>query len=252
MNNQPAIRNPPSAIPNHQRVLLWDIDGTLVQSRIPGSYKEYFSIALKKVYGTAGTISQISASGATDSQIVFKSLESDGFTVEDVFAKLGEFTSVLCGEMNSYIQQNENVYEILPGVRQVLERTSQNPRFLNSLLTGNLSCGAESKLSYVDLWQYFQHLPHAYGDISHDRRELGKAAEKKINEFLGVQLKPEQFIVIGDTPHDIAAARAFGAKVICVGTGRSIDLDRLREEKPDAYFADLSDSAAFFSVLESL
>ena len=167
-------------------------------------------------------------------------------------SKLNEFTEVLLDEMNTYIKQNENVYEILPGVREVLETTSNNPRFFNSLLTGNLASGAESKLRYIDLWQYFQNLPHTYGDISHDRRELGKVAEKKINEFLGVELKPEQFILIGDTKHDIAAARAFGAKIICVGTGRGVDFAELREQKPDAFIEDLSDSAVFFNVLENL
>ena len=240
-------------IPQSQlRILLWDIDGTLLQSGIKGSFKEYFAHALEKVYGTSGNIAEVNAAGSTDSQIILKALESEGFTVTDVFSKLDEFTKVLLEEMNLYIQQNENVYEILPGVREVLETTSQNPRLLNSLLTGNLAVGAESKLRYIDLWHYFQNLPHAYGDISHDRRELGKVAEKMINDFLGIELNPKQFIVIGDTKHDIAAARAFGAKVIAVGTGRGVDFDELRAQNPDAFIDDLTDSAKFFSVLESL
>ena len=168
---------------------------------------------------------------------------------------IADAEAMTSGEIRLHIEakcKNENVYEILPGVREVLETTSQNPRLLNSLLTGNLAVGAESKLRYIDLWHYFQHLPHAYGDISHDRRELGKVAEKKINDFLGIELNPKQFIVIGDTKHDIAAARAFGAKVIAVGTGRGVDFDELRAQNPDAFIDDLTDSAKFFSVLESL
>src|ERR1700759_3013659 len=117
MSNDSLTQKPPVKTPNEDiRILLWDIDGTLLQSRLKGSFKEYFSAALKKVYGTPGNISAVSAAGATDSQIVFKALEDDGFTVEDVFSKLDEFTDALCGEMNSYIRQNKDVYEILPGI----------------------------------------------------------------------------------------------------------------------------------------
>ena len=47
------------------RILLWDIDGTLLQSGIKGSFKEYFANALEKVYGTSGKISEVNAAGST-------------------------------------------------------------------------------------------------------------------------------------------------------------------------------------------
>src|SRR4051812_36055001 len=124
-----SVAGQAETINENVRVLLWDIDGTILQSRLGGEFKKYFAAALEKVYGTAGKIGQISAAGATDSQIVFRALEDEGFTVEDVFAKLDEFTEVLCCEMKSYVAAHEDVYEILPGVRAILEAIGENPRF---------------------------------------------------------------------------------------------------------------------------
>jgi phosphoglycolate phosphatase-like HAD superfamily hydrolase len=86
------------------------------------------------------------------------------------------------------------------------------------LLTGNIEPAAHLKVESVGLAEFFT-LPGAFGDESFDRRDLPAKAAQRINEHLGVRLEPEQFIVIGDTPNDVACARHFGARVIAVATG---------------------------------
>ena len=248
-----SIQNSPSKIQNQDlKILLWDIDGTLLQSTRTGGFKEYFAKALKRVYGTQGKIFQVKAVGITDVQIVYLALKDDGFTVEKVVAKLPEFMEAMCGEMKKYIAAHEGVYEILPGVKEILQATGTNPKFINALLTGNVGCSAELKVKYIGVWSCFKDSPNAYGEISHERRELAIKAGALFNEKYEVKFKPERFIVIGDTPHDILAARHFGARVVCVETGRGVEREELEAEKPDALIKDLSETEKVLKLLESL
>ncbi|MDQ2745844.1 MAG: HAD hydrolase-like protein [Acidobacteriota bacterium] len=234
------------------KILLWDIDGTLLQSTRSGGFKEYFAQALEKVYGTEGKISEVKAAGITDVQIVYQALKDDNFTIESVVADLPEFMKAMCAEMRKYFDAHEKVYEILPGAKEILRATAENPRFANALLTGNVGCGAELKMKYIGIWDYFVDSPNAYGEISHERRDLAIKAGELFNERYDFQFKPEQFIVIGDTPHDITAARHFGAKVICVATGRGVEREDLISNKPDALIENLGDTAAVLEILEKL
>ena len=67
-----------------------------------------------------------------------------------------------------------------------------------------------------------------------------------------MELQRSQFIVIGDTPDDIACARHFGARSIAVATGHSYSIDDLRACEPDAVLPDPSDTEEFMSTLERL
>lgn len=242
---QPAIEN------DNLKILLWDIDGTLLQSSKPGGFKEYFAKALERAYGSRGNIFDVNAAGITDVQIIYQALKDEGLTVEMVTAKLAEFTEAMCDEMEKYIAERENVYKMLPGVREILQATSADPRFTNALLTGNIGCGAEIKMRYIGVWDHFKDSPNAFGEISHERRDLAIAAGKLFNDKYGFDFQPAQFIVIGDTPQDIAAAQHFGAKVVCVETGRGVARADLEAMKPDALIKDLSDTAKVLELLES-
>ena len=67
-----------------------------------------------------------------------------------------------------------------------------------------------------------------------------------------MDLAPEQFIVIGDTPNDIACAKHFGARSLAIGTGRLYSTADLLECEPDAFAADLSDATNILKILETL
>ncbi len=234
------------------RVLLWDIDGTLLQSTRAGAFKEYFAPAMEKVYGSSGTLADMSVSGMTDSQIAYEALKAEGFTTEKVFSKIDEFMAELGEGMSRFVSEQKEPYRLLNGVKEILEATSKNPRFVNAILTGNFTVGAEIKLKYFDLWKYFENQPNTFGEISHDRRDLARTAAKNINEFLKTELNHDQFIVIGDTPNDIACARSLGAKMISVATGRNHPSSQLAEYKPDILLENLSDTKKVLEILETL
>lgn len=249
--DQSKIQNHQSKIKN-VRILLWDIDGTLMCSNRTGAYKEYFIPTLAEVYGTAGRLVTMQVSGMTDTQIAYEALQDEGFTVADIVGKIDNFIAVLGEKMSVAIAKSDNPYGVFDGVREILTETEDHPIFVNSLLTGNMSVAAEIKLRSVDLWHYFEGKPHAFGEVSHQRGELAKFAGRKFNEYFQTELNPQQFIVIGDTPNDIACAREFGAKAVAVGTGRSHSSIELAKFSPDVVLENLSDVANVINILHSL
>ena len=72
--------------------------------------------------------------------------------------------------------------------------------------------------------------------------------ERRAREHHRVEFAPDRIWVIGDTPHDVACARAIGAKAIAVATGHA-DQAKLRASQPDAYFEDLNDAQAFITLV---
>ena len=240
-------------IPNQNaRILLWDVDGTLMRSTRHGAYKEYFSPAMQRVYGSCGNLDNIFASGMTDTQIMFEALRDEGFTPERILGAKEDLLKAFREEMIRFHEKDEKHYEILSGVPEILDETDRDFRFTNALLTGNLSCAAELKLQTVGLWNYFEGKPNAFGEISHDRRDLAVHAGKLFNEFYDFDFKPAQFIVIGDTPNDILCARAFGAKAVAVATGKNYSRRELAKYEPDFLLDDLRETSKILEILSNI
>jgi phosphoglycolate phosphatase len=233
------------------RVLLWDLDGTLVRGRRFGAFKDYTVPMLEAVFGTAGCLRDLMVSGMTDLQIVEEALRGEGITREHITSRMEELRRCYLEQMKRACGNGQQIMEAMPGARKVLERTSDHPRYLSALLTGNIEPAAHLKLEITGLAEFFQ-LPGAFGDDSFDRRDLPAIAAQRINEHLAAMLQPEQFIVIGDTPNDIACARHFGARVVAVATGRVHSADDLRACEPDALLPDLLDAELVIETMESL
>jgi len=233
------------------RILLWDLDGTLVRGKRLGTFKDYTAPMLESVFGTAGCLREMVVSGMTDLQIVEEALRGEGITREHIYLRKDELRRCYLEEMKRAVGSGAHVIEPIPGGREVLQAVDGNPRYASALLTGNIEPAAHFKVEAAGLAEFFT-LPGAYGDESFDRRDLPAAAARRINEYLGAELKPEQFIVIGDTPNDIACARHFGARVIAVATGRIHSEEDLRAGYPDALLPDLLDVDLVMKTLAKL
>lgn len=234
------------------RILLWDIDGTLMRSKVQGSYKKYFAATMTEIFGSAGSLEKIIPSGMTDTQIMYEALRDEGFTPERIFAEKEKLLKIFREEMSRFVAANADGYIVLEGVREILAKTDGNLLFINSLLTGNLSVAAEIKLKTVGLWHYFAGSINAFGEISHDRRDLALEAGRLFREFYRFDFRPEQFVVIGDTPNDIAAARASGAKCLAVATGKNHPREELSAYQPDVIVDDLADTRTIFEILQTI
>lgn len=243
--------NRPIRIPQSEiRILLWDIDGTLLISKRHGAYKDYFMPSLQKVFGTSGNLEKIFVSGMTDLEIAFTALQSEGITIEQIRERKNEWTLTYEQEIRRVINEG-HAWTVLEGVREILAATKNHSQFYNALLTGNTKSAARLKLESVGLWDCFE--SHgAFGEESHFRHELPAIAADRISKHLGTELQPSQFIVIGDTPNDILCARHFGAKVLSVATGRNNPPEILLPHNPDALLMSLENTEEVLRTLELL
>jgi phosphoglycolate phosphatase-like HAD superfamily hydrolase len=233
------------------RILLWDIDGTLIRSARPGGYKEYTIPVLEEVFGTSGRLADMHVSGMTDLQIVFEALSDAGISQEEILARAEVLVARLTEEARRVTGNGVKFFELLPGVRETLAALAAHPRYESALVTGNIKPMAELKMELVGLSQFFT-LPGAFGDESHNRRDLPARAAERIRKHLQINLAPEQFIVIGDTPNDIDCARHFGARAVAVGTGRFYSREEILACEPDAVLDDLSDIRVVIETLDQL
>jgi len=233
------------------RILLWDIDGTLMRSVRTGAYKEYTIPVLEEIFGTSGRLAEMRVSGMTDLQIIFEALAEAGVSREQIVAEIDRLTRRLTEEARRVTGNGVQFFQLLPGVRETLQALDEHPRYQSGLLTGNIKPMADLKMELMGLDQFFT-LPGAFGEESHIRRDLPALAAARIRAHLGVDLPPEHFIVIGDTPNDIDCARHFGARAVAVGTGRFYSDEEILACEPDAILPDLSNTNLVLSTLEKL
>src|SRR3954452_12474920 len=213
-----------------RRLILWDIDSTLVNTGSAGLHA--LVRATHERFGS-DNLHGVEIAGRTDRAIAHQILEKYGAVVtdENVALFLDRYVALLPEELP---RRNGRV---LPGIQQLLEGLSQQPDKTLGLLTGNLERGAQLKLGHYDLWHFFPF--GAFADDHHDRNALGPCALNRAVAHVGWDFPSEQIDVMGDTGHDIACGKAFGARTIAVATG-SWSRERLAAQKPDFLFDDLS------------
>lgn len=243
--------SPHSIRPSDLRILLWDIDGTLIRTARAGAFRDYTIPMLEEVFGTAGRLPEMKVSGMTDLQIIAEALKDEGFTNEHIFERIDDLRERYMEAMRKATGNGEEFFEVLPGVRETLQAVADHPRYQSALLTGNIEPAAYLKMELVGLSEFFP-LPGAFGDESHDRRDLPALAADRIRKHLQLDLAPEQFIVIGDTPNDIECARHFGARALAVGTGRLYSMEDVRACNPDALLSNFSNVELTMQVLDHL
>ena len=233
------------------RILLWDIDGTLIRSVRTGAYKEYTIPVLEEIFGTAGRLGDMRVSGMTDLQIIFEALSDSDVSQEQIVAQIDLLSRRITEEARRVTGNGVEFFQLLPGVRETLQTLHDHPRYQSALLTGNIKPMADLKMELMGLDQFFT-LPGAFGEESHIRRDLPALAADRIRTHLQANIPPEHFIVIGDTPNDIDCAHHFGARAVAVGTGRFYSNEEIFKCKPDKFLPDLSNIDLVLSTLNDL
>lgn len=223
-----------------RRLLLFDIDGTLITSG--GAGEAALKDAMRERFGVEEDMRGILLAGATDARIARQLLEKHGLepTSANVTALLDEYLGCLSRRISLHSGM------LLPGISPVLEALHVRPEVVLALLTGNLARGAEIKLQHYGVWKFFEF--GAFADDHHDRNELGKFARSRASGRHGIEFPPERIFVIGDTPRDIECGRAISARTVAVATGH-YSFDELASHAPDFLFEDLSETQRVLDCL---
>jgi phosphoglycolate phosphatase-like HAD superfamily hydrolase len=221
------------------RVCLFDIDGTLLDSG--GAGKAAIETALVEDFGV--TIrTRVSYSGRTD-----RAIGRDLLQFHDVEPSPANWERLVKGylaRLPAALAKHQGV--ILPGVAGLLEHLGQHEGIAIGLLTGNIRQGAQVKLGHYDLWQHFAF--GGFGDDHFDRDDVAHEALRAVRSRFNGTVQPDRIWVIGDTPLDVRCARAIGAKVAAVATGRHT-VDELATSGPDLLFEDFSDAEPLLRLL---
>jgi phosphoglycolate phosphatase-like HAD superfamily hydrolase len=225
------------------RLVLWDVDGTLVDSAGLGG--EAFLDAFERVTGTPVT-QLVPFAGRTDLEIALDLLGNAG--IEHSEQLLDDFERALTAAMVERADAVRERGRPFPGVPEVLARLKDEPGVLQSLLTGNIEPNAEVKLAAFGLHELVDMEIGAYGSDHHRRGELVAVARRKALQLRGVAVDPPHTVLVGDTPLDVAAAIEGGARAVGVATGPYAQED-LKHAGADAVLPDLSDLDA---VLEAV
>ncbi len=156
-----------------KRLLLFDIDGTLIAS---GGAEGALRDAMKDRFGVGEDLQGITLAGATDSAISRVMLEKNGIeaTPENIAALLDAYLAALKERLPRHAGR------LLPGIVKLLDGLRGRDDCILALLTGNVARGAEVKLTHYGVWDYFEF--GAFADDHHDRNELGKFARARAYE----------------------------------------------------------------------
>lgn len=199
-------------------------------------------LGLRDAFSVEGSLEGIEFAGRTDPWIIRRVFER--FAIEPTAGNIARYVDRYIARLPAVMK--EKAARVLPGVTELLREAAGRADVAQGLLTGNLRRGAETKLGYHGLWSFFP--VGAFADDSEERNHLGPFALRRARSHWGVEFTPDRVWIVGDTPHDIACARAVGARVLAVATGSS-SVEALAAHKPDAVLRDLADGGAFWGAL---
>ncbi|MFH1999782.1 MAG: HAD family hydrolase [Planctomycetota bacterium] len=212
---------------------LFDLDGTLVLTG--GAGIRAFDQAFREIFQTEGKIKSISPAGKTDPAILQmmcnRYLERNP-TEEEQRAVFSRYLEILKDEV-----EETDKFEVMPGIRPLLEYLHNHADCLLGLGTGNIKAGAEIKLRRPDLWKYFHF--GGFGSDAPERSQLLQRALDRGTHLLKPGEKIHKVFVIGDTPNDIQAGHAIHAQTVGVATG-PYPVKALEEAGADRVYKDLS------------
>jgi len=185
---------------------LFDIDGTLVNAN--GSGRGAFDEVMVELHGVANASAGIRYGGKTDHAIIDEIFRARlGRAAEE--AERAAFLAAYVPKLAAKLRANGVV--VLDGAIAALDHLAGKARL--GVATGNIREGAEAKLAAAGLADRFE--LGGYGCDAIVRAELVARAIERARESGDVT----EVIVVGDTIHDIEAARACGATVCAVATG---------------------------------
>jgi phosphoglycolate phosphatase len=218
---------------NGAAAVLFDIDGTLITTGGAGAVA--WRQAFDALHGIPADIGQFTDAGMTDPEV-------GRLTFVNVIGRepsSGELDAVLVKRLEflPHAVADSPGYRVLAGVQTLLPRLEREGHLLG-LTTGGTEPAARVKLERGGLNRYFSF--GGYGSDSPDRAELTRRAIERARDRFGASLDLHRVLVVGDTPHDIAAARAAGAVSVGVASGH-FGVDELRAAGADHVLASLED-----------
>lgn len=222
-----------------QKLVLFDIDGTLVRMREGVSYGigERIVVGIKHAYGIDLVYDPPTFEGLIEREIVWRLVQDHGVTRTQFFQKFPTYLSAMVDCVKKKTKDGPIFIAIAEAVALVKKLDTLG--FFLGVLTGNAQNIARVKLFQTGLSDMFPF--GVFGDEADDRITLAKSVYLKAKNYFGVDFASTDTVIIGDTYNDVAAARAIGARVIGVVSGPKYTWKKLEDAKPDFLVRSLAD-----------
>jgi phosphoglycolate phosphatase len=214
---------------------LFDIDGTLLLAH--GAGRTAYDDVFQATFGIADASNGVRYGGKTDREIA-NEIWNARLGRPPTSAELDAFLDAYIPQLR--VRVAERGVRVLDGVIAVLDALeARADRVVCGIATGNIRAGAAIKLATAGLDHRFAF--GGYGCDHHVRAEVVARAIERGRERGGTG----EVVVVGDTTHDIAAARACGATVCAVATGANTAAELAAA---DAVFASLAELPAWHAA----
>jgi phosphoglycolate phosphatase-like HAD superfamily hydrolase len=191
------------------------------------------TLAFRDLYGIDDAFGKVEFSGRTDTAIFRDCARLHGIDEAALADEQARFLDAYIPHLAQALIDMRGT--LMPGVGAVLDAISARDGVMQALGTGNFRRGGQLKLRYYGIDHHFPEMPGGFGEDSESRDEMIGAAIRRLCDGT----KP-RVVVIGDTPHDVAAARANNAFALGVATGRD-SVDDLLACGADVALENLSD-----------
>ena len=218
--------------------MLWDVDYTLVGA--DGLGTRLYEVVFREMFGRELTEVAPKA-GRTDRAIVGDTLAMAGVPV----SAAGPFLAAL--ERVAADGAVPGPVWPLPGASDAIAALAA-AGIRQSLLTGNVRPLAALKLRRAGLGADLDLDAGAYGDVHEVRAELVTAARRAARRVYGLDFPGEATVLVGDTPLDVEAALATGARAVAVATGSYPAAD-LAAAGAHVVLPDLTDTGAVLAAV---
>lgn len=230
-----------------ERLILLDLDGTLIASRSVG--RRALEVAFESLYGWGGATEGLSFGGLTDPVILRAVFEARGRSAAEAEQEYQRVLAAYLAALDALIEREPDSVWSLPGAAAFVEALVSHERCVVGVLTGNTEGGARRKLRAAGLGEAF-FTCSAFGDEAPTRNDLLPVALTRANAGRARPLTPAQVVIVGDTPRDVAVARAHGARALGVSTGATAH-ELLEASRPDVLLRSLEPlGEALAAVLE--
>lgn len=199
-------------------LLLFDIDGTLLQ-RAADEHRDAIHEALRAVHGvTNPQRSGMEVAGRTDADIARNLLVGAGIPAASIDARADDVRIAACEAYARRVPDDLSAH-VTPGIEQLLARLAAREDTRMALVTGNYEPIARLKLDAAGIGGYFERGQGGFGSDHEDRAMLPPIARRRAGGDGGAPWPRARTAVIGDTPRDIACARADAVRVVAIATG---------------------------------
>lgn len=228
-------------------LLLFDVDATLLHTH--GAGGRAMEQAGVELFGDHFSVQHLHFGGSLDSVIYQQAAEHN--QIENHDEHHDRFRDTYLLKLEAFLASPDAHVIPLPGIHDVLtnlrQRRDERDDVALGLLTGNYAAATPIKLRAAEIdpdWFSFG----AFGDEGTIRADLTALAMQRYEQYYGEAIEAGRVIVIGDTPRDVACAKAHDCVAFCVATGR-YSVAELLEAGADVAVSDLADPTPLYNLL---